>query len=514
MHVRLLGSRGRTSSHKRGFTIVELLIVIVVIAILAAIVIVAYNGLIKRAASADLQNDTESAIKQIATYQVLNSSYPTTQSSFNNGSGIKHGPNTTVEYTSNGSTYCLTVSSVKAGFSYMYDLSNGAMVQGVCPGHTGLGGTSFAWTAVTAGGTNTCGLAAGKAYCWGSGVSTPTLVGGLLSGKTVTKISASQSHMCAIADGLAYCWGSNSDGALGNSSTVDSATPVAVTTTGVLNGKTIQDIASGGVFSCALTTDNIMACWGNNGSGQLGTYSTTNRTYPVAVPSTDGSGWNNPMNGKTITSISTGYNHVCAIANGTAYCWGENERSQLGFNGTNDSYVTGAVTTSGVLNGLTISKLVTGYAHTCAVATNSRVYCWQTTQYVTTLNGTGTTSNVPVAVSTSGVLSGKNIVATAGGNTSNCVVDSAGKVYCWGANAVGQLGNNSTTDSYTPVQVADTGALSGKTVTDIAVGGSYGGGYACALASGELYCWGYNGGGELGNGSTTNSSTPVIVTHP
>lgn len=501
-----------------GFTIVELLIVVVVIAILAAIAIVSYNGIIHRAHITELQSEAQTLAKQIAIDYVSRGSYPGTASSFNGGAGLKYSPDLTVEYTSNaGTSYCMTVSSVKANVSVMYDLTTGNPVEGVCPGHVGLGGgaPSTVWTAVSAGGARACGISAGQVYCWGSGyASAPSLVEGALSGRTATKISVGQSNICAVANGAAYCWGSNSNGEVGNSTSSPANLPTAVTTTGVLSGKTIQDISVGGNFACALTADNVMACWGNNTNGQLGTYNTTSRNYPVPLAYTDGSGWNSQLSGRTITAITTGYSHTCAIASGAAYCWGSNDRSQLGANGTFGSLVPIAVTNSGVLNGLTISKLKAGYAHTCAVATNSRVYCWQTLQYGSTLNGTNATSNVPVAVNTSGVLNGKNIVDTSGSSTNNCVIDTAGKAYCWGGNSAGQMGNGSTTDNFLPVSVNDTGALSGKTISQISTANAYSDGFTCALAGTEIFCWGANSSGQLGDGTTTGRTTPVKVAEP
>jgi alpha-tubulin suppressor-like RCC1 family protein len=112
-----------------------------------------------------------------------------------------------------------------------------------------------------------------------------------------------------------------------------------------------------------------------------------------------------------------------------------------------------------------------------------------------------------VAVVTSGVLSGKTITQIAAGGDHTCALDTAGKVYCWGDNDNGQLGNNSTTNTSVPVAVVTSGVLSGKTVTQIT------GGYntTCALADNRAYCWGDNALGQLGNNSTTDSPVPVAV---
>lgn len=118
----------------RGFTIVELVIVIVVIAILAAITIVAYNGIGMRAAQSLLISDISQASRQLEVFKVDSNGYPTTNSFVS--AGIKRNELTTFEYTSDGSSYCLTASSVKARKSYFIN-SNGAVTEGKCPLHIG-----------------------------------------------------------------------------------------------------------------------------------------------------------------------------------------------------------------------------------------------------------------------------------------------------------------------------------------------------------------------------------------
>jgi uncharacterized protein (TIGR02145 family)/prepilin-type N-terminal cleavage/methylation domain-containing protein len=121
---------------RSGFTIVELLIVIVVIAILATITTVSYNGIAKRAAIASLQSDLRQSVDQLGSLQVDNGAYPLT-ASFNPNTQLKHSPDTTLEYTSDGTTYCITAASAKAQDNYYFDLSTGKPVQGKCTGHTG-----------------------------------------------------------------------------------------------------------------------------------------------------------------------------------------------------------------------------------------------------------------------------------------------------------------------------------------------------------------------------------------
>jgi len=210
------------------------------------------------------------------------------------------------------------------------------------------------------------------------------------------------------------------------------------------------------------------------------------------------------------TTIATGYTHTCVIRSGAAYCWGDNTYGELGNNSTMSSDVPVAVNTGGVLAGVTLAQISASYQMTCALSTAGAAYCWGSDATGQLGNNSTTQSNVPVAVSTSGVLAGVTLTQiSAGGSTGfACAVSSAGAAYCWGANAYGQLGNTSTTQSLVPVAVSKAGVLAGVTLTQITSGDAS----ACALATtGAAYCWGTDANGQLGNNSTTSSDVPVAV---
>ena len=314
-----------------------------------------------------------------------------------------------------------------------------------------------------------------------------------------SSIGVGQSHTCGVTAGAAYCWGSGANGRLGNNSTTQSLAPVAVDTSGVLSGKTVTAVSVGFSYTCVIA-GGAAYCWGTNGNGMLGNNSVTQSFVPVAV---DTSG---VLSGKTVTAISAGTSHSCAIAAGAAYCWGLNTNGRLGNNSTTESLVPVAVDTSGVLSGKTATSIDAGDSHTCAIATGA-AYCWGANQASGILGNNSTVESlVPVAVDTSGVLSGKTVATISAGSAYSCVVaDSA--AYCWGINSSGTLGNNSSTASRVPVAVNTSGALSGKTVTFISVNQAH----TCAVATGAGYCWGTNTNGPLGNNSTTLSLVPVVV---
>ena len=317
--------------------------------------------------------------------------------------------------------------------------------------------------------------------------------------------SASFYHSCAIAlNGRAYCWGSGNSGKLGNGSTASSRVPVAVNTSGVLAGKTIKQISAGENHTCAIASDNRAYCWGSNKNGQLGNGSTADSNVPVAV------NMSGALAGKTIKQMSVEFSTSCVVASDNrAYCWGSNKNGQLGNGSTADSRVPVAVNTSGVLVGKTIKEVTTGGFHTCALDTSSKMYCWGLNSSGRLGGGlTSILSNVPVAVNMSGALAGKTIKQMSTGYSSTCAIASDNRAYCWGSGNNGQLGNGSTADSRVPVAVNMSGALAGKTIKQILAGGDHG----CVVASDDkMYCWGLNNNGELGNNSSVNSSVPVAV---
>jgi uncharacterized repeat protein (TIGR02543 family) len=356
------------------------------------------------------------------------------------------------------------------------------------------GATTPGITAIGLGAQHTCALTSGGGVdCWGAndygqlgngtttGSSTPVPVSGLASG--VTAISAGAYHTCALTSGGGVeCWGANYDGQLGNGTTTNSSTPVAVT--GLSGGVTA--ISAGADHTCALTSAGGVKCWGYNYYGQLGNASTTSSSIPVPVSGLAGG----------VTAISAGYEDECAIASGGAECWGANYDGQLG-NGTTSSSST-PVPVSGLGSG--VAAISAGGYHTCALTSGGGVKCWGYNYYGELGNGTTTNSSTPVPVT--GL--GNGVAAISAGYMEQCALTSSGGGECWGANYDGQLGNGTTTNSSTPLVVSGQSTA----VTAIRAGGFH----ACALtSSGGVKCWGYNNSGQLGNDTTTNSSTPVSV---
>jgi len=393
-----------------------------------------------------------------------------------------------------------------------------------------LAAVSSKWKQLATGAYHTCGIDSNdQVWCWGlnnqgqlgNNSTTDSLTpvdvdtSGVLKGKTVKSITAGMYHTCVIANDAAtgdqaYCWGYNGYGQLGNSSTTSRAYPVAVTTSGVLVGKSIISLSAGPYYStCAvaysLATGNLAYCWGRNNLGQLGDNSITTRSSPVAVDTTG------VLSGKAIKSISPGYYHACAIATDAtlgdqAYCWGYNAYGQLGNTSNTDSLVPVIVTNSGLLSGKTVKSIASGYYHTCVIASDSKPYCWGYNSYSNLGDNTTVHKNSPVATITTGVLNGKIVASVDSYYYTTCVITSENKPYCWGLNNYGQLGDGSITTRATPVAVNADSVLNSKSIISMA-NSVY---HTCALDSGGVaYCWGYNAYGQLGTNNMIDSLIPV-----
>jgi alpha-tubulin suppressor-like RCC1 family protein len=256
------------------------------------------------------------------------------------------------------------------------------------------------------------------------------------------------------------------------------------------------EIAPGSEHSCFTTIDKKLYCTGSNDFGELGDGQDTLMNNvgfgsPVEMGGVAG----------TAESVVAGLNHSCVILTGGGVkCWGRNDSGQLGNSTTSDS--PSPVNVTGLTTG--VSMLATGRSHTCALITaTGGIKCWG--QNTSGQLGNSSTTNSSAPVDVTGLTSGVSKISA--GGTSTCALLSSGGLKCWGRNANGQLGDNSTTDRNSPVDV--NGLTTG--VADISVGRFH----ACAsTTAGAAKCWGSNFSCALGNNDGTcnsNYSTPQNV---
>ena len=245
-------------------------------------------------------------------------------------------------------------------------------------------------------------------------------------------------------------------------------------------------VAGGASHSCALVSGGDVKCWGDNTFGQLGNNSTVRSDVPVSVQGLAG----------PVSAITAGNFHTCALlSTGGVQCWGHNADGQLGNGSTADSAVPVSVQ---ALNGKVIA-IDAGELHTCAVLSVGGVQCWGFNGYGQLGNKSTTSSTLPVVVQ--GLAA--SVRSVAAGYIHTCALLSTDSVQCWGANANGRLGNDSTADSLVPVSVQP---LAGN-----AAALSAGDGHTCALlSSGSVQCWGRNNYGQLGD-QELESHVPLSV---
>jgi alpha-tubulin suppressor-like RCC1 family protein len=244
----------------------------------------------------------------------------------------------------------------------------------------------------------------------------------------------------------------------------------------------------GSQHSCVTAVSGGIKCWGHNDGGQLGNNSSKESGVPVAVV-----GLSSGM-----LSLAASGGTCAATVGGALLCWGHNDSGQLG-NGSTAVSLT-PVGVKGLSSGVT--AVAAGGLHTCAVAAGGAVKCWGDNSSGEL--GNGTTASSPVPVGVKGLSSGGVALALGFGHT--CALTKDGAVKCWGLDKYGELGNGTTGEApfKTPVDV--NGLSSG--VTAIASSSLH----TCALtAGGGVKCWGHNLDGEIGDGTTQDSSVPVDV---
>lgn len=305
----------------------------------------------------------------------------------------------------------------------------------------------------------------------------------------VVQVAAGSTHTCAVTiTGGLKCWGRNNNGQLGNNSTATSPVPVAVS--GLTSG--VTRVAVGENHTCAVTTAGGLKCWGDDSLGQLGNDATlSSKSFPVDVLGmTSG-----------VASVTAGRYHTCAATSvGGLKCWGYDGNGQLG----NDVTRTDKPTPVDVL-GLTsdVASVSAGAYHTCAVTISGGLKCWGDDSYGQLGNDVTLTSK-PTPVDVLGMTSG--VASVSAGAYHACAVTAAGGLKCWGRDATGQLGDASTSDKPTPVDV--------RLLTSGVASVSAGGAHTCAVTTTrDLKCWGSSGFGALGIGNASgNLTTPVAVT--
>ena len=338
---------------------------------------------------------------------------------------------------------------------------------------------------------------------------------------STVKMVCSTGHITAVVTegGDLYCWGVNNYGQVGNGTRENQYTPVKVLSN-------VRSVSLSPCVSAAIAENGDLYCWGYNNYGQVGNGTAVNQYTPVKVLS-------------NVRSVSLEENTSAAVTeDGDLYCWGDNSYGEVG-NGTIENQYTPVKVLSNVRSvslGPCVSAAITenGYLYcwgvnnsgevgngtienqytpvkvlsnvrsvslslcvSAAITENGDLYCWGDNYYGQVGNGTTPSQLTPPVK----VLSNVRSVSLEENISASAAVTEDGDLYCWGYNYSGQVGNGNTENQYTPVKVlSNVRSVSLEENTRAAV-----------TEDGDLYCWGVNGYGQVGNGTTTNQLTPILI---
>jgi alpha-tubulin suppressor-like RCC1 family protein len=308
------------------------------------------------------------------------------------------------------------------------------------------------------------------------------------AGSDWRQVSAGGTHTCGIrTSGRLYCWGSDEHGQLGDGgANTDQSVPTEVAG-GVTNWAAV---AAGGHHTCARRTGGRLFCWGDDEYGGLGDgYPFADQTVPTEVAG-GATNW---------AAVTAGQFHTCARrTNGRLFCWGNNDRGELGDGGPNTPLPYPSQVAGNATDWLTVTA---GGYHTCARRTGGRLFCWGYDLHGQLGDGgANTDQRLPTE------LAGGGWVTVSAGYAHTCARKSSGRLFCWGADGSSQLGDGGTdADRSTPTQVAGGGTNWGAI--------SAGGFHTCARRmTGRLFCWGQDFSGQVGDGGTnTDRASPTQV---
>jgi alpha-tubulin suppressor-like RCC1 family protein len=362
------------------------------------------------------------------------------------------------------------------------------------------------WAHVSAGYRQTCAIRADTTlWCWGDnglgqlGIGSHGPTGQDLPRQVTTpaaggwaSISGGANHTCATrTDGTLWCWGGNLNGQLGIGShgPTSQDLPRQVTTPAAGGW---ASVSAGDNHTCATRTDGTLWCWGDDHYGQIGIGSHTDQDLPRQVTFPRPGGW---------ASSTAGSIYTCATrTDATLWCWGDNGYGQLGTGDHTNRYRPHQVTTPALGGWASVTADVT---HTCATRTDTTLWCWGSNDDGELGIGNGSDQDLPQQVRAAAPGGWASVSA---GSSYTCATRTGATLWCWGASGDGSLGIGHVPNQHLPQQVRTPAPGGWASITA-------GFGQTCAIRTGAtLWCWGFNGYGQLGTGNHTSQWRPQEVT--
>ena len=308
-----------------------------------------------------------------------------------------------------------------------------------------------------------------------------------------------------------YTWGGNDSGQLGDGTTTGKTVPTLIKATGWL------DIATGGMHTAAVkrdsTTGGTLWTWGRNDKGQLGVIDTTVRYAPTQITTCTTNGTTTAVCGTTWSRVAAGALHTVAMQqSGAVYSWGANTRGQMGI-GT----ITAGFTSPWLVSGTKKFKsIAAGGDHTLGILDDYTLWVWGANYFGQLGDGTIDDKSAPVQVIGGEGLSNDWRMVSAGGGHNDAGSDmpsngghslgvkTDGTLWAWGSNAYGQLGTGRTEDAIVPTKIGPAGVI----FTSVSAGKLH----SFAMDDvGKLWAWGYNLNGQLGNGTSGTTAKNILV---
>lgn len=389
------------------------------------------------------------------------------------------------------------------------------------------------WAAAFAGGAHSCLVRDdAQTWCWGSNYHGDLGIGARMFSSPPAQVRGDWRTLrpfggsgCGIAaDRTLWCWGDGNQGQIGDGGFVDQTVPERIDT-----ATDWTDLAVGDAHACALESTGALWCWGNNTAYQ---FDPTNGTVP-----------SKRQIAGTYRSVAASSAHTCVVAsNGALACIGIDNAGELGQNATTLT-LTGY---TGVGSDSDWAQIALGVTHACALKTGGSLWCWGANRFGAVGVGDRTNRLVPTRVDAATDWASVQV-----GDDHTCAQKTDGSLWCWGMTSRGQFGGARTADALTPsplghvrsyavgsshtcfvddvgaawcsgvnsyAQVRSPAAMSTTPVLADEPGApTWTALYAyrfslCGIdTNGQLWCWGYNGDGQLGDGTTRDRQRPVLV---